>query len=401
MNNKTVMQIDPTVCSGCGLCSTICPKSCISMQPDKEGFLSPVIDENECINCGICLKSCPADQNGDRLFFAGETKYFATIISDDDMLLRSSSGGMFGILAEHFLSMNGYVCGCVYNDNMEAVHVVTNKKDVILKMYGSKYVQSRVYECFNKTKELLSLGAPLLFVGTACQIAAIRTYLGKDYEKLLCVEILCHGVPSPALFSNYVKHLERSLGGQVSDVRFRDKGKHGWGSEHRTCIVYTKNSVEKKHRPFLPAYFSSFFYGLNLRESCYKCKFAKLTRTADITIGDFWGSWAKYGKRFNEGISVVGVNSAKGLNVFALLKDKFKLCDELTEREAVKSNDNFEHPIKRPVERDGFYSHVYQGKYIGLWKKTYFTKTYRRKTLASIYGAIVPAKIRFALHKRR
>ena len=369
------------------------------MQPDKEGFLIPTIDEVKCINCSICLKSCPAGTDGNKLFFKGEKKYFATIISNDNMLLKSSSGGMFGILAEHFLAIGGYVCGCIYNDEMEAVHIITNENDVVLKMYGSKYVQSKAHECFHEAKELLSVDTPILFVGTACQIAAMRTYLGKDYENLLCVEILCHGVPSPALFSNYVKYLEKTLGGQVLDVKFRDKEKRGWGSEHRTCVVYAKNGIEKKHRPFLPAYFSAFFYGLNLRESCYKCKFAKLSRTADLTMGDFWGSWAKYGKRFNEGISVVGVNTTKGLNIFSLLKDKFKLCDELTEREAVKSNDNFEHPIKRPVERGDFYSHVLKGKYNGLWKRTYFTKTYRRKTLASIYSAIIPAKIRFALHK--
>lgn len=401
MKNNTIMKVSPTICSGCGLCTSVCPKSCISMHPDKEGFLSPVVNEDICVDCGLCLKSCPAVSDGHELLYKSERKYYASIISNKDMLIKSSSGGMFGILAEHFLQIGGYVCGCVYNEDMEAVHVVTDKRDIVLKMYGSKYVQSRAFGCFSKIKELLRGGASVLFVGTACQIAACRSFLGKDYERLLCVEILCHGVPSPGLFAEYVCYLEKKLGGKVVDIRFRDKEKHGWGSEHRTCVVYEKKGVLKKHRPFLPAYFSSFFYGLNLRESCYNCKFAKLERVADLTIGDYWGYWPKYGRRFEEGISVVGVNSEKGLSFVDALKDNLELFDELTEREAIRSNDNFEHPVKRPSERTGFYKSLGNVAYRGLWKKTYFTRTYRRKTLASVYGAVVPAKIRFLLHKKK
>ncbi len=148
----------------------------------------------------------------------------------------------------------------------------------------------------------------------------------------------------------------------------------------------------------LPAYFSAFFYGMNLRESCYKCKFARTERVADLTIGDFWGSYAKYKKRFTEGISVVGVNTEKGQALAHKIRDGFAFYDELTEAEAVKSNDNFEHPIPRPVERNDFYKGVYERGYAGLWKKAYLTKTYKRKTLASIYGAFVPEKVRLFIN---
>ena len=399
MSLKTIECVSAHDCSGCGLCSQICPKGCISMKADKEGFLTPEINKEACIECGLCLKNCPVESRGNDLVYHNEIKYFCATISDKDMLLKSSSGGMFGILAEHVLKVGGYVCGCVYNENMEAVHIVSNKNEDILRMYGSKYVQSRAYGCFAEIKSLLKDGNQLLFVGTACQVAALRKFLVNEYENLICVEILCHGVPSPALFAEFVKHLEKKLGGKVVDVRFRDKEKHGWGSEHRTCVIYEKNGVLKKYRPFLPSYFSSFFYGLNLRESCYRCRFAKLQRVADITIGDFWGYWVKYGRRFEEGISVVGVNSPKGLKFTERLKDKLDFYDNLTEAEAIRSNDNFEHPIKRPKERSDFYNFSGKIRYKGLWKKTYFTRTYRRKTLSSVYGAVVPAKIRFALHK--
>lgn len=137
---------------------------------------------------------------------------------------------------------------------------------------------------------------------------------------------------------------------------------------------------------------------MNLRESCYNCKFAVLERVADLTLGDFWGSWNKYGKRFDEGISVVGINTAQGKAMVDRIADRFKFIEMLSETEAIVSNDNFAHSIKRPKERDDFYR-GFEEKYNGLWKKTYFTKTYRRKTLASIYGAFVPAKLRFFVRK--
>lgn len=401
MSCNTVECIAREACTGCGLCLQICPKKCISMRADEEGFLFPSIDKNECVDCGLCKKKCLAASESNTLFHQNGSAYFCSAISDKDMLIKSSSGGMFGIIAEHFIEIGGYVCGCIYNENMEAVHIVSNKKEDVLRMYGSKYVQSRAYLCFDDVKALVNKGESVLFVGTACQIAAVRRCLDKDHDCLLCVEILCHGVPSPGLFSEYVKYLEKKLGGKVTDIRFRDKEKHGWGSEHRTCVVYEKNRVVKKYRPFLPAYFSSFFYGLNLRESCYNCKFARLDRVADLTIGDFWGSWAKYHKRFEEGISVVGVNSKKGNRVIEILEDKLGFYDKLTQKEAVRSNDNFEHPVKRPIERNNFYKFVGGPQYKGLWKKTYFTRSYRRKTMVSVYGAVVPAKIRFAVHRKK
>ena len=401
MIEKSVLSIDKHSCMGCGLCAEICPKKCIIMAPDKEGFLFPSIDSAACVECGKCLKDCPVNESADSLYHNYEYKYFSSIISDKDMLIRSSSGGMFGAMAKEILKEGGYVCGCVYNDNMVAEHIVTDSQADVDRMFGSKYVQSRANGCFSEIKEILEKGASVLFTGTACQIAALRIYLRRDYEKLFCVEILCHGVPSPKLFEEYVLYLEKKLKGKVLDVQFRNKEKHGWGSEHRTCVVYEKKGCIRKYRPILPAYFSSFFYGLNLRESCYKCRFARRERIADITIGDYWGSWAKYGKRFDEGISVVGVNSGKGESLIAKIKNGFAFYDELTQKEAARSNDNMEHPIKRPRERNDFYKGKIEREYRGLWKKAYFSRTYRRKTLASVYGAFVPAKIRFGIQKRK
>ena len=316
------------------------------------------------------------------------------------MLLKSSSGGVFGILAKHFLSHGGWVCGCVYDENVKPIHLLSNQVADVERMYGSKYVQSESFGSFCQIRETLEAGEQVLFTGTACQVAALRGYLKKDYVNLYTAEILCHGVPSPGLLQKYVVHLEKKLGGKVLDVQFRNKERNGWGSEHRTCVVYRdKKGNVRKYRPLLPAYFSAFFYGADLRHSCYQCRFAKPERIADLTLGDYWGSWRKYGKRFHEGISVVAVNSPKGAALAQVVKDRSAFYEELTRQEAMWSNDNFDHPVKYPPERTGFYKN--QKTYRGLWKKAYLTRTYRRKTLQSFYGALVPAKLRFALHKLR
>ena len=394
---NTIAKIDKCICTGCGLCAAVCPKDAITMAPDEEGFLQPVLAEDACVECGLCLKGCPAETEGLEL---EQSSYFCCISADKETLLKSSSGGVFGILANHFLEQGGYVCGCVYDETVKPVHLLTNRAEDVERMYGSKYVQSECHGCFPAVRQQLENGDPVLFTGTACQVAALRGYLKKDYVNLHLVEILCHGVPSPGLLQKYVAHLERKLGGKVLDVQFRNKERDGWGSEHRTCVVYRdKKGTVRKHRPLLPAYFSAFFYGANLRQSCYRCRFAKPERVADMTLGDYWGSWRKYAKRFNEGISVVAVNSPKGATLAQVVKDGCSFYEELTQQEAMWSNDNFDHPVKYPAERTGFYKN--QKTYRGLWKKAYLTKTYRKKTLQSFYGALVPAKVRFALHKIR
>lgn len=398
---NTIEQIDKQQCTGCGLCAEKCPEKCISMLEDKEGFRFPKIDTTQCVSCGLCLHLCLTTSSASQLYNKAERCYYCGIIKDKEILLKSSSGGIFGVLASYIINIGGYVCGCIYNGDLEAVHVLSNQKQDIERMFGSKYVQSRAEHCFLEIQDHLEAKDTIMFTGTACQIAALRLYVGKEYPNLYCVEILCHGVPSPGLFRKYKEHLEKKLKGRVKDIRFRDKRRDGWGSEHRTCIIYERKDKEKEYRPTLPAYFSSFFYGLNLRESCYRCRFATSKRVADLTIGDFWGSWKKYGKRFDEGISIVGINSEKGQKLSDSVADDYAFYEDLCEVEAIVSNDNFTHPIKRPRERTSFYHGILEKGYCGLWKRTYFTKTYRKKTLASIYGAFIPVKVRFFIQKVR
>lgn len=395
---NSIAKIHKSICTGCGLCATICPHHAIGMMPDEEGFLSPIRNEKICTDCGLCLKGCPVVAK--EVFMTEDQGYFCCTIADETLLMKSSSGGVFGLLANHFLQTGDWVCGCLYDDSMTPIHILTNQAEIVEKMYGSKYVQSQCFDCFPQIKEKLEEGNRVLFTGTACQVAALRGYLHKEYSNLFTAEILCHGVPSPELFKKYVAYLGKKLQGQVLDVQFRNKERDGWGSEHRTCVIYrNKNGKICKYRPILPAYFSAFFYGLNLRLSCYTCHFATPNRVADITLGDYWGFWRKYGKRFDKGISVVSVNSKKGKTIADIIKQGSVFFDELTQQEAMWSNDNFNHPVSCPPERNDFYKD--QKQYRGIWEKTYFTKTYRKKTLQSLYGCLIPAKIRFAIQKMK
>lgn len=317
---NVIESLSKQKCSGCGLCSELCPKKCISMYEDREGFLYPEIKKELCIDCQICTKRCPILSEKISFNVADEAKYYAAIAKDKDLLSKASSGGVFGVLAKYIVNQGGVICGCSYNENLEAEHVVLDNLEHIEKLYGSKYVQSNIQKSYIKVKNLLLTGRKVMFTGTACQVAAIKSYLGRDYENLYTVDILCHGVPSPGLFRSFLNFLTKKTKNRIVDVKFRDKSKHGWGSEHRTSVTLENG---KKIWPFMPAYFSAFFYGLSLRESCYQCKFAGVNRISDMTIGDYWGSWKKYGKRFKEGISVISINSIKGRELFANVQDDF------------------------------------------------------------------------------
>lgn len=400
---KNISNVDDQRCVGCGNCNISCPKQCIKLKYDRDGFIKPIIDETNCIECGLCIKSCPATESSDKLFNNRKNEYYSAISNNPNLLKESSSGGLFALFAERIISHGGYVCGCVFDRGTKSArHILVNTIEDLRKMCGSKYVQSISYNCFKEIEDLLKSDKEVLFTGTACQVAALRLFLGGNYSKLFLVEILCHGTPSPKLFSDFVKYYENKMGGDIVGIQFRDKSKSGWGSEHRTSITYRdRNNCQKKKYLLLPSYFSAFFYGLSLRTSCYECKFAKIERVSDITIGDYWGAWKKYQKPFYEGISIASINSDKGKALFEEIIPNLCFFEKLSLDEAIYSNDNFQHPVKRPCEREAFFEHYRKKGYKGIWRKTYMTRTYRKKTIVSFYGAFVPKKIRKYIQRVR
>ena len=301
-------------------------------------------------------------------------------------------------MAKWIIGNGGYVCGCVFDENMKPTHICTNRYEEVYKMMGSKYVQSTIQPVYEIIREITDQKKPLLFTGTACQIAAVKKVV-KNIECLYLVDILCHGVPSPLFFNKYIAFLEKKHKGKVQKIEFRNKKELGWGSEHRTYYEIEKKGIVKSYRPALPAYFCSFFWGIDLRESCYNCKFAKAERITDITIGDFWGYWSYYHRRFPEGISVASVNTEKGKLIWSKIVSELSLCDELSAEHAKGTNTNFYHPTIRPDTRDCFYKNIADLSYEKFIWRTYLDKNCRKKLLVSIYGRFFPQKLQDIIRK--
>ena len=291
-------------CCGCSACLHICPKHSISFKEDKEGFLYPQVDTSTCIDCGLCEKVCPVlNQDEERM----PLQVYAAKHTDDEIRMKSSSGGIFTLLAEQIIDKGGVVFGARFNENWEVIHDYTETKEGLGPFRGSKYVQSNIGNSYKQVEKFLKTGRYVMFTGAPCQIAGLKKYLRKDYENLLTVDFVCHGVPSPMVWRKY---LEEEIARQgdagknsvltsskvspvVTGVNFRDKST-GW-KKFSFVLNFSKASDEGEHNTVLSSIFSEneymrvFLSNLNLRPSCYKCAVKCGRSGSDITIGDFWG----------------------------------------------------------------------------------------------------------------
>lgn len=273
-------------CCGCSACVHICPKHSISFQEDKEGFLYPKIDLATCIDCGLCEKVCPViNQEPER----EPLEVYAAKNDDESIRLKSSSGGIFTLMAEKIIDEGGVVFGAKFNENWEVVHDYTDTVEGLDPFRGSKYVQSVIGETYKQAESFLKVGRKVMFTGTPCQIAGLKKYLRKDYENLLTVDFVCHGVPSPLVWRMYLEEESIRFGkdiNAVEEINFRDKST-GWKT-YSFSIKLSKNIVSSA--VFTDNnYMGAFLSNLSIRPCCYHCP-AKAGRSgADITIGDFWG----------------------------------------------------------------------------------------------------------------
>ena len=231
---------DKNKCCGCEACSQICPKSCIIMKPDEEGFYYPIVDDSLCIDCGLCEKTCPIINMKEP---QTPLNVFAGVNPNEDIRRNSSSGGVFSHIAEKVLSEGGYIVGAVFDENWEVHHIVSNSQDDLRRMRGSKYVQSRLEGVYKEVKKLLDDGKLVLFSGISCQVSAMLLYLRKPYENLITIELICAGVPSPGLWKQYLEEevypavqmadagknsvLSLKKDSTIADISFRDKST-GW-----------------------------------------------------------------------------------------------------------------------------------------------------------------------------
>ncbi len=353
------MICDKKMCTGCTACYNVCPVNAIDMEPSEEGFLYPRINSEKCINCNLCKKICPALKNNKS---ALNNEVYVAINKSNEQVLKSSSGGIFTILMENFIKNGNYVCGCIFDENLKAVHILTNDLKVASKMKKSKYVQSDLGNVYRQIKEILhSNKKKVLFVGTPCQVDGLKSYVSKDYENLYTVDIICHGVPSPKIFEEHKKYIENKYG-KIYNIDFRTKSKNDINSQ---VLSYTlENKVIKIKNYELDPYYYAFYNALDFRECCYKCKYANCNRVGDITLGDFWGV-EKYHENFtqNNGCSAIIVNNLKGKELFDnIIKDKVNY--EKTDINKVKvKNNNLNQPAKRSDIRDKIYSEMNEKGY--------------------------------------
>lgn len=386
-------------CTGCWACYSICPQNCISMVFDEEGFRYPQISHEKCTQCNKCISVCPI--NKDKLTTNyGKPIFYTAISKSKETLKESSSGGVFSILAEHIILQGGFVYGCIIDENMKVKHIGTNSIDEIKRMRGSKYVQSDINKCYFEIKKHLVSGKKVLFSGTPCQISGLKHYLSIDYSNLLLVEVVCHGVPSPVLFGKHICYLNKKHKGKVVHYEFRSKKKFGWGSENRTYYEVSKNGKIKGFHPVFAEYFSAFFYGLSLRPACYKCKYSTPKRAGDLTLGDFWGYWAKYKKYFPQGISVVGINNNKGKEIFDEVSSRMEI-DEISYSEATKTNIHFFKPMDWMKEREDFYTNNNKYGYENIYKQIFVRYSKKINIIRTLYGRFIPAKARHTLQMLR
>lgn len=321
------------LCNGCTACANICPKSCITMIADDEGFLRPRIDEDSCLNCGKCRNICPVSKEKR----AGTaTVAYAAVNTDDSVRRNSTSGGVFTLLCQWVLERNGVVFGAAYNEDFEVVHCRVENLSDVCKLRGAKYAQSRLGDSFKQVEIALKEDKYALFSGTPCQIGGLISYLGKEYEKLILVDLICHGVPSPKVWKHYVEYRSKQDNDGVlpKSINLRSK-ETGWPRysirfEYPDKVYSALNSQDP--------YLRGFVGDLYLRPSCYDCRFKGISRQSDFTLGDYWGVWNQVPElNDGKGTSLVFVHSEKAKKLLEDIDKSIKLV-KVEADDSIKEN---------------------------------------------------------------
>ena len=303
---------DKKNCCGCSACASVCPRHCITMVEDSEGFLYPQVDEEACVNCGLCEKVCNELQPYDT---REPLQVLAAINKDEKVRQKSSSGGIFHLLAEKTIREGGVVFGARFDENWQVVIDYAEDMEGVEAFMGSKYVQARMENAYVDAKRFLNEGRKVLFSGTPCQVAGLHKFLRKSYDNLLSVDLICHGVPSPKVWRVYLEEVVKQ-GQSISCVEFRNKEK-GWKN---FCFFLSHNGVGKTVSMLSPLsenhFMKAFLGNIILRPSCYECKVKDCSSQSDITIADFWGIETLFPQMDdNKGTGMVFVNTEKGKSV--------------------------------------------------------------------------------------
>lgn len=335
------------LCTGCTACMNICPKQAIKMMENSDGFKYPVIDKEKCINCELCIKTCPVlntqDNNSLNECYVGYNK-------DNEIRFNSSSGGIFSLIANYVLEQKGIIIGAAFNNENKLEHIAVEKNKDLRKLMGSKYLQSDLNDIYKYVRDNIK-NRKILFVGTPCQVAGMKAFLKNDYDNLICVDLFCHGVPSPKLFFKYVQELEKEYNSSMINYNFRDKCT-GW-KNYSNVAEFNNNRMTQSQGN--NSYMKLFLSNVSLRESCFNCNFKIGNKYSDITIGDFWGIEKYYPKMDDDfGTSAIIINTVKGKKVFDSLKNMM-IYEECKISEIIDYNPCLKESVIRPRKRNKFF----------------------------------------------
>ena len=357
---------DVSKCNGCHACMAVCPKQCIQMRADKEGFLYPYVEVKNCIHCGLCKKVCPT-QNIRVVETTMRAKAYAAINKDEKVRLQSSSGGLFTAIATYILEQGGVVFGAAFDSAFKVVHIYTESVEGLKEFQGSKYVQSVIGDTYRQAEVFLKEGRKVLFSGTPCQIGGLKAFLQKEYENLYTQDLICHGVPSPLVWEKYVAYRQSlESGAKLREIAFRAKNE-SWKRYSVSCVF--DNDAEYRQTADRDAYMQVFLKNLCLRPSCYDCAFKTKERVADITLADFWGIQHVLPEMDDDkGTSLVIAHSAKGSSLLQAIRETID-CKEVSLDEAIYHNKAMVVSVENPKRRDKFMKEIVKKEFMVAHKK--------------------------------
>lgn len=375
------MLCDQNKCTGCFACYNICPKNAIEMVEDSNGFIFPNIKEEKCVKCGMCQRVCPSIKMVEK---NQEQKCYAMYSKNNQIRENSTSGGIATTFSEHVIRAGGIVYGASYTKGCNVQHIRVDNLEDLKRLQGSKYVHSYINDTYKKVKkDLVETNKCVLFIGTPCQVAGLKGFLGKEYDNLIMVDIICHGVPSQKYLKEEVKRLNNgSL--DIDRVNFRNCNQYGFYIINNGELTYGEIMEESP-------YCDAFMKALSLREKCYNCDYANSLRISDITIGDFWGlsQESKFYEERHKGVSTVIVSTQKGKDFLNRQQNNFFIEDR-PYSESVNGNSQLKSPSPKNKNADKF-------------KKDYerfgFMKAYKNNTVFDRAKRNIKKSIKYLIRK--